>query len=172
MTQLPDGEDSHESLLRTYVWAGTAIFSVTVIAIVVVLSLHQSDALVKLVLALTPTFASAVGIVTTAVLNGRLRNDQKGLKSQVATVSDKVSTVEHQTNGTLSPRIEGVVRKVLNDKNIQHQVAGHLADVLVERAVPQIVNANQTPADTGTTGGSESQPSGQQSSGGSPTGNT
>lgn len=160
--------DGHESLVRTYVWAGTAIFAVSVIAIVVVLSENQSDALVKLVIALTPTIASAVGIVTTAVLNGRLRDDQRNLKAQVKTVDGKVDTVQTQTNGALSPRIEAVTKKVLNDPGIQHNIASHLADVLVEKAVPQIVDTARTRPESARTRSTDA----VQNSPGYPTGDT
>lgn len=144
-------DSDHESLLRTYVWAGTAIFAVTVVAVVVVLSLHQSDALVKLVLALTPTFASAVGVITTAVLNGRLRDDQRNLRHQVTSIDGKVDTVQTQTNGALSPRIEAVTKKVLQDPVIQKNIASNLADVLVEKAVPRIVDTARTRPETART---------------------
>jgi hypothetical protein len=134
--------ESRRSFLRTVLWAGVIVFVVTVGAIVIVVTENKGDALSRVVITLTPTIASAVGIVTTAILNGRLRNDQHGIKTSLATVSDKVSTVEHQTNGLMSPRIEAAVTKVLNNPDIQHNVAGKLADVLIAKAAPVVPSAH------------------------------
>jgi len=137
VTHLSDkDDDSASSMLKTYIWAGTVVITVLIIAVVVVVTENKSDALTKLVLTLSPTLASAAGIVTTAVLNGRLRKDQQGLKKTVNTVNDKVDTVQTQTNGLMSSRVESAVSKVIGNENIQRQIAGKLADHLIERAAP------------------------------------
>lgn len=134
MAHLPTDEDSRSRDLRLFVVAGTVIFVITMTAIVVILIENKADALSRLVIALAPTIASAVGIVTTAVLNGRIRDDQHDVKGRLNAVSQQVSTVEHQTNGALSPRLKNVVTEVLQDPAIQDQVAGKLADNLIKRA--------------------------------------
>lgn len=145
----PDDGNDRTRNTRTYVWAGTVILVVTIIAVVVIVTANKADALSKVVITLAPVIASSVGVVTTAVLNGRIRDDNKHIKSQIHSVSSQVSTVEHQTNGALSPRIETVTRKVLEDPGIQHNIASHLADVLVEKAVPKIVQSSRRHGDPG-----------------------